>query len=266
MSLPSILLVGAGRMGGALARIWFERGLPPSTIVDPDPSVLPGRTQDRRLASLDAIPPDLAPGAVILAVKPQLAGTLLAPLAGRFPDAVFVSILAGTTLARLTALLGSDHVVRAMPNTPVAVGQGMTVAYADAALPPPLRERAEALLAATGSLAWLPTEAAIDDATPISGCGPAYVFLLAELLEAAARDQGLSPDLARRLARATVAGAGALLAASEEESADLRAGVTSKAGATEAALRVLMAADAWPAAQREAVRAAHRRTRELGAS
>ena len=263
--LPPILLLGAGRMGAALFAGWAAQGLPASVLVDP---VLPAgvaRPQDTLLANLDALPAGFRPGAVILAIKPQMAAATL-PLLGPLlqDDAAVLSILAGLPIARLSALLGrSNAIVRAMPNTPAAIGQGMTVAVAGPGVTPAQHALCTRLLEAAGELAWLADETLIDEVTAVSGCGPAYVFLLAELLEQQGVSLGLPPALARQLARKTVSGSGALLAASADESAQLRRNVTSPNGVTERALAVLMDRAAWPASIREALRAAAARSREL---
>ena len=150
-----------------------------------------------------------------------------------------------------------------MPNTPAAVRQGVTVACAGPGVDAAQRALCDRLLQAIGVVAWAEQESLLDPVTAVSGSGPAYVFLLAELLEQAAIEQGIPADLARVLARQTVAGSGALLAASPEDSAALRKAVTSPGGTTEAALRVLMAPDAWPATLSRAVQSATRRSREL---
>jgi pyrroline-5-carboxylate reductase len=164
----------------------------------------------------------------------------------------------------MRALLGpAAAVIRAMPNTPAAVRQGFTVSCAGPGVAPEQVALADRLLGAIGESAWVEDEALIDPVTAGSGGGPAYVFLLAEVMEAAAIEQGVPPDLARRMARATVAGSGALLAASAEDSAQLRRNVTSPKGTTERALGVLMAPEAWPALMSQAIKAATERSREL---
>jgi pyrroline-5-carboxylate reductase len=150
-----------------------------------------------------------------------------------------------------------------MPNTPAAVRQGFTAAYAAPGVTDTQKSLADALLQAVGEVAWVADEDQINPVTAVSGGGPAYVFLLAEVMEKAAIEQGLPPDLARRMARATVAGSGALLAASTQDAADLRRAVTSPKGTTERALAVLMEPDAWPAAMSKAIQAATDRAREL---
>ena len=254
-------------MGAAMFAGWATRGLPASFLIDPALPQGVARPQDTLAASLAGLPPEFHPGAVILAIKPQMAATLLPDLARLLPpDAVVLSILAGLPIARLSALLDSGNpVVRAMPNTPAAIGQGMTVAVAGPGVSPSQQALCHSLLAATGDVAWLDDEALIDPVTAVSGCGPAYVFLLAELLEHQGVALGLAPALARQLARKTVSGAGALLAASAESSAELRRNVTSPNGVTERALAVLMDPAAWPASVSGALAAATARSRELAA-
>ena len=264
-SIPPILLIGCGRMGGAMLAGWRERGLSPSVAVDPAPDAARHAGPDLTVVpGPEAIPADFHPAAVVLAVKPQNAAATLpayAPLAGK---PVFLSIMAGRTIAGIRALLGEQAaIVRAMPNTPAAVRQGITVACPGTGVDTPQRTLCERLLEAIGTVAWAEDEALLDPVTAVSGSGPAYVFLLAELLERAAVEQGIPADLARLLARQTVSGSGALLAASEEDAGALRKAVTSPGGTTEAALRVLMADAAWPAAMSQAVAAATKRSREL---
>lgn len=262
-TLPPLLLVGAGRMGGAMFAGWAARGLAPSALIDPNPAPGLARPQDILAASVADLPSGFSPAAVILAVKPQMADAVLPAL--RVPaGAVVLSIMAGKTLAGLAHALGGAPVVRAMPNTPAAIGMGMTVAVAAEGVTPPQRALCDTLLGAVGDVAWLPDETLMSQVTSVSGCGPAYVFLLAELLEQAGAESGLPADLARRLARRTVAGAAALMAAGEEDAAALRRAVTSPKGVTERALQVLMAEDAWPASIRLALRRAVERDRELG--
>jgi len=241
---------------------WRDAGLGRTIIVDPHLQAAPeGATL---LADPAAIPADFAPAAVILAIKPQEAAASL-PHYGRFASsAVFVSIMAGPTIARMQAALGGQApVVRAMPNTPAAVRRGFSVAVPSAEVSAAQRALADRLLAAIGEVAWVDQESLIDPVTAVSGGGPAYVFLLVEVLERAAIEQGLPPDLARRMARSTVAGSGALLDAATEDAAVLRRNVTSPKGTTERALAVLMAESAWPGLMSQAIDAATRRSREL---
>ncbi len=261
--LPPVLLAGFGRMGSAMLAGWREQGIAAAVAVDPAMPPAPG-PEVRVVAEAAAIPAVFRPAAVVLAVKPQNAAATL-PLYARFAgDAVFLSIMAGRSIAGMRALLGEGAaVVRAMPNTPAAIRQGISVAVAGPAVSAGQRALCDRLLSAVGDVAWVAEEALLDPVTAVSGGGPAYVFLLAELLERAAVEQGIRPDLARLLARRTVAGAGALLAASDEDAAALRRAVTSPKGTTEQALAVLMAEPAWPALLSRAIDAATRRSCEL---
>jgi pyrroline-5-carboxylate reductase len=263
--IPPLLLVGCGRMGGAMLAGWRERGLAASFAVDPAPDAARNAGADLTVVGdLASVPAGFAPAAVVLAVKPQSAAEAI-PAYSRFSgSAVFLSIMAGRTIGGIQALLGgSAAIVRAMPNTPAAVRQGVTVATPSRAVTASQRNLCENLLRAIGLVEWVDEESLLDPVTAVSGSGPAYVFLLAELMEQAAIEQGIAPDLARVLARQTVAGSGALLAASPESAAELRKAVTSPAGTTEAALKILMAPDALPKALSEAIAAATRRSREL---
>lgn len=261
--LPPLLLVGCGRMGGALLAGWRRAGV--AAVVAVDPARPPGIDGEvRYVAAAEAVPEGFVPAAVVFAIKPQEAEAVL-PAYARFAEhAFFLSIMAGRRIAGLAARLGPGaRIVRAMPNTPAAIGQGVSVACPGPGVGPSERALADRLLAAVGEVAWVEEEALLDPVTAVSGSGPAYVFLLAELLEQEGRRLGLPAELARLLARRTVAGAGALLAASQEDAAALRAAVTSKGGTTAAALDVLMAEEAWPRLLREALAAASRRSREL---
>lgn len=263
--LPPVLLVGCGKMGGALLAGWLERGLSRAVVVEPHaPSTDAFAGRVEVVPDAHTIPSGFVPEAVILATKPQQADAAL-------PDyrpfarggALFVSIMAGKTISGLDGLLDGAAVVRAMPNTPAAIGQGFTVACAGRRVSATQRALADRLLAATGEVAWVEAESLIDPVTAISGGGPAYVFLLAELLEKAGIEQGVPPELARRMARATLSGSGALLARSPEDAATLRQNVTSPKGTTEQALAVLMAEHAWPQLVSQAIAAATQRSREL---
>lgn len=257
---PRLLLIGGGRMGSALAAGWAEQALGPSFVVDPARPHLPSL---QTLADPAELPGDFTPDCVVLAVKPQMAPDILPRLAPFAGNAVFLSIMAGLSLTGLGAHLGARAaIVRAMPNTPAAIRRGMSVACAGAQVSAAQADLCDRLLRAVGDVAWTRHEPDLDAVTAISGGGPAYVFLLAELLEQAGRDQGLSPDLARRLARRTLSGAGALLDADPADAADLRRAVTSPKGTTERALAVLMAE--WPDTVRRAIAAATARSRELG--
>ena len=255
--LPPILLVGGGKMGGAMLAGWRERGVSRCIVVDP---ALGGQDV---VASADAIPLGFQPEAVVIAVKPQVAPTAIPPMRSRFGDAVILSVMAGKTVQAVSDLAGGGRlVVRAMPNTPAAVRQGITVAFAGPGVRPAHSALCHTLLEAIGAVEWVDDEALLDPVTAVSGGGPAYVFLLAELLERAAIEQGIPPSLARKLARVTVTGSGALLAASDQDAADLRIAVTSPGGTTQQALAVLM--QDWPASMSRAIEAATARSRELG--
>ncbi len=262
-AIPPILLVGFGKMGGAMLAGWRERGLARSVAVDPMVPVAPG-PEVVVVADAASIPAGFAPAAVVLAVKPQNAAETL-PLYARYAgSAVMLSIMAGRTLAGMRTLLGEGAaLVRAMPNTPAAVRQGVTVACPGPGVTTAQRALCDTLLAAIGSVAWVDDEGLLDPVTAVSGSGPAYVFLLAELMEQAAIEQGIPADLARKLARETVSGSGALLAASAEDAAVLRRNVTSPGGTTAAALGVLMEQAAMPDALSRAIAAATKRSREL---
>ena len=263
--IPGILLVGCGRMGSAMLSGWREQGLAPSFAVDPAPRAAGFAGPDMKVVTdAGAIPASFAPAAVVLAVKPQNAADTLPAYARFAGKTVFLSIMAGRTIFGIRALIGEQAaIVRAMPNTPAAVRQGVTVACPSGAVTAEQRALCDRLLQAIGTVAWADDEGLLDPVTAVSGSGPAYVFLLAELMEAAAIEQGIPPDLARLLARQTVSGSGALLAASKEDAAELRVAVTSPGGTTAEALRVLMSPQAWPAAMSEAIAAATRRSREL---
>ena len=260
----SVLLAGAGKMGGALLRGWLDKGLRAGgiVVVDPQPS------DDLRHLSVErgfALNPDLAtlapPDVLVLAVKPQMLTSVAPAFAGMGLEAtVVVSIMAGKTIADISAQLPARAVVRAMPNTPAAVGRGITGAFANGRVSAPQQAMTHALLACVGPVEWLDREALIDAVTAVSGSGPAYVFLVTECLAEAARTLGLDPALAERLARATVEGAGALMMAEPGIGADqLRRDVTSPAGTTAAALDVFHADDALKSLMVKAVTAARDR-------
>lgn len=264
-----LVLVGAGKMGSAMLSGWLAGGLDPDAVkvVDPAPP------QDAQLmlrsagiAVATAEPPaGITAGVLVLAVKPQIIGELLGKLRALVDhNTIVLSIAAGTRLATLTKGLGTEAVIRVMPNTPAQIGMGISVAIGAAAIDDAARELGTALLEAVGEVEWIGDEALIDAVTAVSGSGPAYVFLLAECLAEAGIEAGLDAALARRLADATVAGAGALLAASDDTPATLRQNVTSPGGTTAAALEVLMAEGGLPALMKKAVAAAKKRAGELG--
>jgi pyrroline-5-carboxylate reductase len=261
----TIVLAGAGKMGGAMLSGWLAQGLDARRVVaiEPHPS-----DEIRALVTkgvrLNPAPKDIgAVATLVVALKPQLfreAGPDLKPFAG--PATLVVSIMAGTTIASIEAVCGGS-VVRAMPNTPAAIGRGITVAVAAKNVSSAQRAVANALLRATGSVEWVDDENLMDAVTAVSGSGPAYVFLLAEELARAGVEAGLPPDLATKLARETVAGSGELLHRSDLSPATLRQNVTSPGGTTAAALEVLMGKDGMQPLLTRAVAAATRRSKEL---
>jgi pyrroline-5-carboxylate reductase len=265
----SLTLVGAGKMGGALLRGWLEGGLAPScvTLIDPLPSPdIAALAATHGIALNPPAADRAAPEVLVLAIKPQMldaAAPGIAELAGA--GTLVVSIVAGKTIANLEARVPQARAfVRAMPNTPAAVGRGVTGAAPSAAVTARQREVTHTLLSAVGQFDWLPDEGLIDVVTAVSGSGPAYVFALAEALAEAGAALGLPQDLATRFARATVEGAGELMHREPEiPAARLRENVTSPGGTTAAALAVLRAPDGLASLMRRAVAAAHQRAGEL---
>lgn len=256
-------------MGSALIKGWLQaKTFSAIHVIEPAPSAgLKTLARKRAITLHRAVPAAMPPlAAIVLAIKPQVLkaeGDLLGTLAKS--RALVLSIAAGIGTKLLQSKLGGGApLVRAMPNTPGAIGRGITVLCAGGNLSAKERSLAEALMSALGETLWIADEALMDAVTAVSGSGPAYVFLLAETLAAAARAQGLDALTAERLARATVAGAGALLAADTRPAADLRREVTSPGGTTEAALNVLMASEGLEALMGRAVDAATRWGRELG--
>jgi len=265
----SLVLVGGGKMGAAMLAGWLERGIPATavTIVEPDAGTAAGLRDRHAVVVHDdpsAIPESASPDVVVFAVKPQVMDAAI-PGYGRFvrPQTVFLSIAAGRTIESFERILGTAAVVRAMPNTPAAVGRGITVACANPLVVEGQRQICDELLGAVGEVAWVDDEALLDPVTAVSGSGPAYVFLLTECLAEAGVDAGLPPALSDRLARATVSGAGELLRQSEEDAAVLRQNVTSPGGTTAAALEVLMSPDGMLQLMSAAVDRAAQRSREL---
>jgi pyrroline-5-carboxylate reductase len=261
----TLVLVGAGKMGGAMLEGWLRLGLDPRQIVvlDPQPATEVTALAPKGLR-LNPAPEIISKvSVVVLAVKPQTAPEVTAslqPLTG--PDTLVLSIMAGRTLGFLEQALPGP-VVRAMPNTPAAVGRGITVAVPNKQVSAAQRELAQLLLTAIGAVEWVENEALMDAVTAVSGSGPAYVFLLAETLARAGEAAGLPPDLAATLARATVAGSGELLHRSPLDAATLRENVTSPGGTTAAALEVLRSPKGLQPLLTEAVAAATKRSREL---
>ena len=264
-----LLLVGGGKMGGALLDGWLAQGMAAGsvTLVEPQ-AALSARFTARgvgAVAEAGALLAELAPAVVVLAIKPQQIDAAL-PHYTRFARSgtVFLSIAAGKTIGNFEAVLGAGAaIVRAMPNTPAAVGRGMTVLCANGRVSAAQREVCGALLAAVGETAWVDDEALLDPVTAVSGGGPAYVFLLIECLAEAGTAAGLPADLAMRLARVTVAGSGELVRQAEEPASTLRENVTSPGGTTLEALKVLMAPDGLRPLRIRAIAEATRRSREL---
>jgi pyrroline-5-carboxylate reductase len=261
----TIVLAGAGKMGGAMLSGWLAQGLDPNraVVIEPHPSE-DIRAHLAKGARLNPSPQDTGTvAAFVVALKPQAfrdAGPALKP----YVDAatLVVSIMAGTTMVSLSEILGG-HVVRAMPNTPAAIGRGITVAVAAKDVSTAQRETADGLLRATGSVEWVTDEGLMDAVTAVSGSGPAYVFLLAEELARAGVAAGLPEALATKLARETVAGSGELLHRSELPAEVLRQNVTSPGGTTATALQVLMGQDGLQSLLTRAVAAATKRSKEL---
>jgi pyrroline-5-carboxylate reductase len=261
----SIVLAGAGKMGGAMLTGWLVQGLDAARVAviepSPSPEISALAKKGVRLNPSQKDISDIA--ALVIAVKPQSfreAGAALKPLTTS--STLVVSIMAGTTIASLEQVCGGS-VVRAMPNTPAAIGRGITVAVAANKVSAAQRAIADALLRAIGSVEWVDDERLMDAVTAVSGSGPAYVFLLAEELARAGVEAGLPAELATKLARETVAGSGELLHRSDLASATLRANVTSPGGTTAAALEVLMGAGGLQQLMTRAVAAATARSREL---
>jgi pyrroline-5-carboxylate reductase len=261
----TLALAGAGKMGGAMLTGWLAGGLDPKRVVVLEPQPAP------EIAALAAQGIRLNPTAqeagtadtLVVAVKPQMfreAGPALKKLVGS--NTLVVSIMAGTTIAALEEVCGG-MVVRAMPNTPAAIGRGITVAVAAKNVSAAQRGTADALLRATGAVEWVDDESLMDAVTAVSGSGPAYVFLLAEELARAGVEAGLPADLATKLARETVAGSGELLHRSDLPSATLRQNVTSPGGTTAAALEVLMGQDGMQPLMIRAIAAATQRSKDL---
>ncbi|MGI9422324.1 MAG: pyrroline-5-carboxylate reductase, partial [Hyphomicrobiaceae bacterium] len=245
-----LVLVGAGKMGGAMLTGWLAGGLPAEQVLVQDPGPpdeIASVLRQHGIEALASVGERLAkpPSVILMAVKPQIMDQVfppLAKLAGR--ETLVLSVAAGRTMAGFeTHLPTGTAVVRSIPNTPAAIGRGITVCVANAHVTDRQKTLCDQLLAAIGDVGWVDDEGLIDAATAVSGSGPAYVFLLAECLAQAGVEVGLSPELAARLANATVAGAGELIRQSEDPPSTLRENVTSPNGTTYAALQVLMGQD-----------------------
>ena len=261
-----LVLLGCGKMGSAMLEGWLVRGLSldRTWVIDPAPSDWLRGLAAQGLHLNDTLPP--APAVVLIAVKPQMMGTALGQIAAYGPVSLIMTVAAGTTIASYEGVFGpSTRIVRAMPNTPAAVGRGITAIVGNAAATPADLALATRLLSAVGQVVALSDEHQMDAVTALSGSGPAYVFHMIEAMAAAGEAEGLPPEMAMTLARATVTGAGELAWRAPESAAQLRVNVTSPGGTTAAGLSVLMDAGAGlPQLMRRAVKAAADRGRELG--
>lgn len=261
-----VVLVGAGKMGVALARGWIAGGLEPSQLllIDPQPGEPALAFSREHGVRLLGAPAGGQARVLVLAVKPQVIKDVMAEVAPAVgPETLVLSIAAGVTIRTIGEALHTERIVRSMPNTPAQLGKGITGAVG-AAITEADRAAADALLGAAGQVLWLDAESALDGVTAVSGSGPAYVFHLVEALAAAAEQQGFAPAEAMQLARQTVIGAAALLEADPAPASQLRENVTSPNGTTYAALQVLMAEDGLRPLLARAVEAARQRSEELG--
>lgn len=259
-----LLLIGCGKMGGALLQGWLKAGLSGDAVKVIDPYL--EEIKDGSLyKSISDVPEGLKPGFIVLAVKPQMMDQAMADLKSLDCDnAVFLSIAAGKTIGYFERHMGQDAaIIRAMPNTPAAIGRGITVGCANKNVSKAQKAVCHDLLKAAGVVEWVKEEGLIDAVTAVSGSGPAYVFHLVETLAGAGEAIGLDPELAKKLAMHTICGAGALLEQSGQDATELRINVTSPNGTTEAALNVLMGEDGLAKLMTKAVRAAHKRSKEL---
>ncbi|MGJ8624561.1 MAG: pyrroline-5-carboxylate reductase [Yoonia sp.] len=259
-----MVLLGCGKMGSAMLAGWLKGGLSPSSVyvLDPYPSDWLKTTG----VHINTALPD-APALALIAVKPQMMGEALPSMqALGNGDTVFLSVAAGTSIATFQAALGEDSpIIRAMPNTPAAIGRGITAIVGNSRATAAHMDLADVLLQAVGQVVRLTDEGQIDAVTAVSGSGPAYVFHLVETLAAAGVAEGLPADLSMALAKATVGGAGQLAEDADDDPSQLRVNVTSPNGTTQAALDVLMDPDTgFPPLLRRAVKAAADRGRELG--
>jgi len=263
----SVILVGAGNMGGAMLRAWISGDMRSENIsvIDISPSDATAAFLKENNITHKTFADGLsAPDVLLLAVKPQMMETVLPTIKSLVDEnTVTVSVAAGTKIETIASLLDAGSVIRAMPNTPSLVLRGMTVACPNANVTDTQREHVNQLLSGIGKLEWVDDEALIDAVTAVSGSGPAYVFHLAECMAAAGAKVGLSKELAQTLTIQTIVGAGELLSQSEDEPATLRQNVTSPGGTTAAALGILMAENGMPKLLEEAIQAAKKRSEEL---
>ena len=265
-----LLLVGCGKMGGAMLSGWLEhRYTPPQIAVIEQADRLDEISQYYGVTAKAALSdfPEISPDIVVFAVKPRMLGDVIDAYGELgMQNTLFVSVVAGRTIGFFKDRLGpGSRIVRVMPNTPAAIGHGMSVLCTTGSLPDHQHRQAEALMSAVGETAWISDEAQMDAVTALSGSGPAYVFHLVEAMAKAGSDAGLPQELATRLARQTVIGAGALLADAPETAAGLRKNVTSPGGTTAAGLTILMDSNkGLPPLMRETIAAAKKRSAELG--
>lgn len=263
-----IVLVGAGNMGGAILRGWIDSGMAPETIFVSDPFIsqdFASFLDEQHVGYGPKIPDGLKAGCLMLAIKPQIMNEVLPHLSDHIHEhTAIISIAAGTTIASIKTHLPQGIVVRSMPNTPAMVGRGVTGLVAETQIDGPLRSDITDLLKVCGAVEWVESEAQLDALMAVSGCGPAYVFYLAEVMAAAGRELGLEADLAMRLAKNTVTGAGELMYQSSDAPEQLRKNVTSPGGTTAAALNVLMHDGAMAQLFEQALKAAKHRADELG--
>ena len=266
-SFGKVVLIGAGNMGGAMLTGWLKSAANPGDyfVIDPSPSnAMRAKINDAGAHFSENAPEGLIADVLFLAVKPQVMDAVLPPLKTLVgPNTVVVTVAAGKTLAFLEGHLGAAAMVRAMPNTPAMVGRGVTGAFANARVSAAQHQTVSELLKVSGPVEWVASEDDIDAVTAVSGSGPAYVFYLVECMAEAGRKAGLPQDLAMRLARHTVAGAGEMLFQSSDEASQLRKNVTSPGGTTAAALSVLMADDGMQPLFDAAIEAARKRAQEL---
>ncbi len=265
----SLLLFGAGKMGGAMLEGWLKTGMPGDAITIIDPNISHSVTAHAKAHGCHINPAEgknAAKQVVVLAIKPQMldaASVTLEPVVS--PDTLIISIMAGKTIADMKARIpAATSFIRAMPNTPAAVGRGITGVATSPSVSAEQKALAQGLLEAVGKVEWLSSEAEIDIVTAVSGSGPAYVFYLVECLAKAGEAAGLDQDIAMRLARATIEGAGELMFQDPATPASiLRQNVTSPGGTTAAALEILMADNGLAPLMQSAVAAAKRRAGEL---
>lgn len=266
-NIGSLVLVGAGKMGLALAKGWIRDGLSGGSLILVDPLAHDETIAFAQTVGAKLVPqiPDEPARAVVLAVKPQIAEKVMADVRGAIgSDTLVLSVIAGISIKAMQDGLGTKRIVRTIPNTPAQIGKGVTGAYGGDGISKSDNELANALLSAAGTVVWVPQENLIDAVTAVSGSGPAYVFLMAEAMAAAGTTQGLEPDVAMVLARNTIIGAAALMDAETLDASVLRENVTSPNGTTAAALEVLMAKPGLTELMTKAIHAAHMRSRELG--